>query len=167
MSKKTAPQKLKFKRKKLIYFIMFISLLTGIYYFFLWTPPGKVKLKIKSKIYTLEVAKTTAQKSKGLSGRESLCSDCGMIFTYTYEQILPFWMKDTYLPLDMIWLDKSGQVVHLETMIPPESKNEKGDYQLYIPQKKAQYVIELAAGQVSHLKLAIGDLVDLSPLQKI
>lgn len=164
---KKPPKKIKLIGKNFFFIIMFLSLLSGLYCVLFWTPPGKTKLKIKNKTYTLEIAKTTAQKSKGLSKRQDMCSSCGMIFVYTFEQILPFWMKDTYLSLDLIWLDQEGRIVHLEKTIPPESKNDQGDYRLYTPPIQAQYVIELLAGQIDHLHLKTGDLIDLSSLTQI
>jgi len=157
--------KIKNKKKTILVSLALLTTITSVYYFFFWTSPEKVKVKIKDKTYTLEMAKTIAQKTKGLSQRESLCSDCGMIFVYSFEQRLPFWMKDTLLTLDIIWLDQNGRIVHLEKTVPPKSKNENGNYKLYNPSAKAQYVIELNAGQIDQLQLNTGDLIDLSSLQ--
>ncbi len=157
--------KIKNKKKSILISLTLLTALTSAYYFFFWTSPEKIKIKIKDKTYTLEIARTIAQKTKGLSQRESLCSDCGMIFTYSFEQRLPFWMKDTHIPLDIIWLAQNGRIIHMEKTVPPQSKDENGRYLLYQPPELAQYVIELNAGQADQRQLKKGDLIDLSSLQ--
>jgi len=160
-----SPFKIKNKKKTILISLVILTAFTSVYYFFFWTSPEKTKIKIKDKTYTLEIAGTIAQKTKGLSQRKNLCPDCGMIFVYSFEQRLPFWMKDTFIPLDMVWLNQDGRIVHLEKTVPPQSKDGNGRYLLYQPQQLAQYVIELNAGQIDQRQLKIGDLIDLSSLQ--
>ena len=66
----------------------------------------------------LEVADTDASRTLGLSGRDSLDSGAGMLFTFDAPGIYPFWMKDMKFPLDMVWID-SGKVVDVVTLRPP------------------------------------------------
>jgi len=118
--------------------------------------PRKIKtgnLKIKETPYNIEFAKTMAQQAKGLSGRTSLCSNCGMLFTFPYEGILPFWMKGTLIPLDMIWLDKDGKIVHYE------KATEVNSLKIYKNFTPAKFVLELNLGDFEKLKLKIGDAI--------
>lgn len=126
--------------------------------FFYLPPANSVKIKIAGVSYNIELAKTTAQKIKGLSKRDTLCKNCGMIFSFGFETSLPFWMKDTLIPLDMIWLDKNGKVVDIQTATEINSSK---IYQNKIP---AQYVLELNANDSQKIGLKVGDIIDLSKI---
>jgi len=126
--------------------------------FFYLPPANSIKMKIGNNNYNIELATTIAQKTKGLSGRDSLCKNCGMIFVFGFEANLPFWMKDTLIPLDMIWLDKNGKVVDIQTI------TEINSTKIYQNQTPAQYVIELNANDSQKINLKIGDIIDLSKL---
>jgi len=126
--------------------------------FFYLPPANSIKMKIGNNNYNIELATTIAQKTKGLSGRDSLCKNCGMIFVFGFETNLPFWMKDTLIPLDMIWLDKNGKVVDIQTI------TEINSTKIYQNQTPAQYVIELNANDSQKINLKIGDIIDLSKL---
>lgn len=129
--------------------------------FFYLPPANSIKIKIANTNYNIEIAKTTAQKMKGLSGRESLCQNCGMIFIFGFETNLPFWMKDTIIPLDMIWINKNGKVVDIQTVT--EINNSTKIYQNQTP---AQYVLELNANDCQKIGLKVGDTIDLSKISE-
>lgn len=123
--------------------------------FFYLPPSNSIKIKIANTNYNIELAKTTAQKIKGLSGRTELCKNCGMLFIFGFEGNLPFWMKDTLVPLDLIWLDKNGKVVDIKTI------TETNSTKTYQNQSPAQYVIELNANDCQKIGLKIGDVIKL------
>jgi len=123
--------------------------------FFYLPPSNSVNIKINDVNYKIEMAQTIAQKSKGLSGRETLCKNCGMFFIFGFETNLPFWMKDTLVPLDMIWLDKNGKIVDIQTITEINSTK---IYQNKIP---AKYVLELNANDSQKINLNIGDIIQL------
>lgn len=89
-----------------------------------------------------EVAK---DKEKGLQGRESLCSTCGMIFIYDKEGYHRFWMKDTLINLAMLWIDSDGKIVHIVKNAEPciGEKNLFTECEIYSPQNPAKYVLEI------------------------
>ncbi len=118
------------------------------------TSTNTIDININGTKYNLEIAQTIFEKSRGLSKRSELCPTCGMIFVYQNEGTYPFWMKDTFIPLDIIWLDKTGQVVDIKTGKP-------NDLTPLPNQTPAQYIIELNPN-VSGLK--IGDIVKLPPI---
>lgn len=126
--------------------------------FFYLPPSNSTKIKIAETNYNIELAKTIAQKTKGLSKRTNLCKNCGMLFIFGFETNLPFWMKDTLIPLDMIWLDKNGKVVDIQTA------NEINSSKIYQNQTPAQYVLELNANDSQKIGLKIGDKIDLSKI---
>jgi len=123
--------------------------------FFYLPPSNSVKIKINKTNYEIELAQTITQKSKGLSGRETLCKNCGMLFIFGFETNLPFWMKDTLIPLDMIWLDKNGKIVDIQTA------NETNSTKIYQNKTPAQYVLELNINDSQKLDLKIGDIIKL------
>ena len=137
-----------YKMAKLLAFIL-ILVFTAI---FLFRRPKTINLKINNQTYRLEVASSILQKAKGLSGRNSLCSDCGMIFPFSDENIHPFWMKDTLIPLDIIWVDSQGRVVTVLTGQP-------NDLSVLQNTSPAKYVIELNAGDTQKLNLKVDDTI--------
>jgi len=146
-----------------MYILIFVIVISLLAYYLLFknlTPTDSVKIEIKNQTYQFEVAKTLAQKSLGLGNRDRLCQNCGMIFVYQNEGIQPFWMKNTLIPLDIIWLDKNGQVVDIKTALPqPNTPDIKLTiYQNPVP---AQYVLEINAYQSKKLNLSIGSIINL------
>lgn len=94
-----------------------------------------MKVKIGKKEYNVEVAETEAQKLQGLQGRDSLGSDEGMLFVYEKPQDVAFWMKDTKIPLDIIFIDEDQEVISIAKGEPmSEDLMEETD---------VQYVLEL------------------------
>lgn len=108
----------------------------------------------KGAIYlALEVAFTPEQIMNGLMHRWQLPERHGMIFLFSQEEPVAFWMKDTYIPLDMLFINHTGAIVHMAEGAVPLSTD-------IIPSKEAvSAVIELPAGSVSRLHIAKGDKV--------
>jgi len=106
----------------------------------------------------LEVADTDATRTLGLSGRESLDSDAGMLFRFDSPGIYPFWMKDMKFPLDMVWI-ADGKVVDVVTLRPPVPTELIPPS--HIPVAKANLVLELNAGKAADLGLVKGMYVIL------
>lgn len=108
---------------------------------------------------TVEIARSPAALSQGLSGREQLGSD-GLLFILNQSSRPTFWMKDMRFDLDFVWLDQ-GRVVGLTTNIsaPPPST---ADYELelYHPPSPVDAVLELMAGDVERLGIGVGDKVN-------
>ena len=96
------------------------------------------------------MAKTPDQLAKGLMNRKSLSQDSGMLFIFPNEQIRTFWMKDTLIPLDMIFLDKQKKIVGIVYNAIPQTLDIK------TVDKPAQYVLEINAGQALMNNLKIG-----------
>ena len=107
--------------------------------------------------FFVEVADDSEERKQGLMHRESLGEDRGMIFVYDNERKVAFWMKNTLIPLDMIFLDDDFEVIDYFTDVPP---CEADPCPHYIPKQNAKYIIELNAGKISEIDLKRGDLVD-------
>lgn len=121
----------------------------------------KKEIQIKDNKYYLEVADNNFTRMKGLMNRESMPSNEGMLFIFDYVGIHSFWMKDTLIPLDMIWLNSNGEVVYMHKNAQPCSNFVQAICQSIIPSKTAKYVIELNAGEVDKSNIKVGDIIKL------
>ena len=102
----------------------------------------------------VEIASDDAARMRGLQGRTSLDTGAGMLFVFSEEAMRNFWMKDTLIPLDMIWLDGSKQVVDLKANVPPCVKD---PCPVYVPSREAQYVLETNAHYAQMHGVRVGD----------
>lgn len=103
--------------------------------------------------FYVELSETPEQKSQGLMFREKLDLNKGMLFIFKKEGIYPFWMKNTLISLDIIWIDKNKEVVFISQDVEPCSINE---CKSIIPDKKALYVLEINKGLSDEIGLTIG-----------
>ena len=105
-------------------------------------------IKIDSKILDVQIAETDAQHIRGLMFQNELPDDQGMIFVFDQEQVVPIWMLNMQFPLDIIWFDADGNVVHIEKNVPPcKSALETATCTVQNADgKKAKYVLEVTAG---------------------
>ena len=104
-------------------------------------------------VLALEVAATEAERSRGLMFRTAMPERAGMIFLFERPGIHPFWMKNTRIPLDMFWIDRTGRIVWIAESVPPCTADPCPEYP---PQAVADYVIETNAGFAKRHKLKVG-----------
>lgn len=109
--------------------------------------------------FDVEVADTNAKREQGLMNRESLEQNQGMLFVFDKEDVYSFWMKNTLIALDMIWIDKDGKVVFIKEDAQP---CEILECPLITPDTKAKYVLEINEGLTESLGIKIGDMVKLN-----
>lgn len=102
-----------------------------------------------------ELAETVEERARGLMFRPSLERNRGMLFTFAEPQQWSFWMKNTRISLDIIWMDGNKKIVHIERRVPICHRTDDGCPQ-YQPNENALYVLELAAGSAEALKLDRG-----------
>ena len=107
------------------------------------------------EILFAEVADTPAKRAQGLMFRTNLAPDRGMLFTFPELGHWTFWMKNTKIPLDIIWLDGSGKVVHIEPHVPICTRTDDGCPR-YHSLKKAVYVLELKANMAERYEIHTG-----------
>lgn len=103
--------------------------------------------------FKVEVMRTEPERERGLMYRKSMPRDHGMLFEYPNEQPVTFWMHNTYLPLDLIFIGKDGRVVN----VAPDAK--PMDDSLIPSAGPALGVLELDAGTAKTIDLKAGDLV--------
>ena len=106
-------------------------------------------------IIQAEIANTMKKRAEGLMYREYLAKDRGMLFTFDQAQPWVFWMKNTKIPLDIIWMDEKKQIIYIAKNVPICTRNDDGCPQYY-PNDPAMYVLELNGGESERLKLQKG-----------
>ena len=104
-------------------------------------------------VYRLELARTPEEQQQGLMFRESLPPRVGMLFLFGEPAVRPFWMKNTMIPLDMIWLDAGGKVLFISADTPPCKADPCPNYG---PDKPAVVVLEIAGGMAKKEKIEVG-----------
>ncbi|MBO7333084.1 MAG: DUF192 domain-containing protein [Alphaproteobacteria bacterium] len=103
--------------------------------------------------FNFAVAKTEKQRELGLSGRKVLPRDSGMIFLSEKERVWYMWMKNTYVPLDMVFLDKEGKITKIHANAEPESLT------VISSDMPVKGVLEVSGGLASYLGIKVGDKV--------
>jgi uncharacterized membrane protein (UPF0127 family) len=104
----------------------------------------------------VEVASDDATREQGLMYRDHMADDRGMVFLFAQAGEYPFWMKNTLIPLDMIWMDADHRIVHIAHNVPPCKADPCPNYP---PNAKASSVLELAAGVAAKHHLRDGDVL--------
>jgi uncharacterized membrane protein (UPF0127 family) len=98
----------------------------------------------------MEVAATPQMRSKGLMFRRSLESEAGMLFLFPKPGQLSFWMKNTFIPLDMVFVSSDWRVVGFVENVPPQTETSR------MVSGESQYVLEFAAGTVKRIGIVEG-----------
>ncbi len=112
---------------------------------------------------SLEIADTAEERRRGLMGREELCSSCGMVFVYPSSGERVFWMKNTSIGLDIMFLSEEGKILGIETAEPPEPGTPDKELERYRSDVPARYVIELPMGYAARNGVEPGDTVEFEP----
>ncbi len=112
----------------------------------------------------VEVAADDPTREQGLMYRDRLPDDRGMIFFFPQASVYPFWMKNTLIPLDMIWIDQQKKVVYVARDVPPCKADPCPSYS---PDASASYVLELAAGGAARHRVATGSVLRFKGLENI
>lgn len=122
-----------------------------------------VTLEINGYKIEAEIARSSSERQKGLSGREELGKNKGMIFVFEKEDLYSFWMKEVNFPLDIIWI-KGDTIVGLKEKVPVETGPE---YTPYLPPEPVDKVLEVAGGWAEKHGVKAGQKVifsrELSP----
>ena len=139
---------------RLILVVLIILLALFIYYKG-YSGSSLKSIKINDIEILVEIADTPEKRAKGLSDRQSLPENQGMLFLFDKPDFHSFWMKDTLIPLDFIWI-RDDKVVGITQNIKPEG------YQpphVLTPEEKINAVLEVNAGFVKKSNLKVGDKI--------
>lgn len=139
------------------FFVAFIILSIALIFYTFLDKDYKDENKVcfKENCFIVEIADTEKERQKGLMYRTSLESDKGMLFIFNEEGIYPFWMKNTLIPLDILWLDKEGKIEYIEEDAQPCKNNE--ECKNIVPNNPGKYVLELNSGTAEKIGMKEGD----------
>ena len=117
---------------------------------------GGPSVEIGGKRFSVEIADTQQKQALGLMFRDQMPADQGMLFIFPAEAPRSFWMKNTRIPLDIMYFDKDLKLVGISADTPPCRVKHCPSYPSIAP---AKYVLELNAGTASELGVGLGDLL--------
>ena len=112
----------------------------------------------------VEIAADGEMRAQGLMFRDHLEPDAGMLFLFESDGYYPFWMKNTRIALDILWIDSGYRIVHIKHDVPPCEEEECPNY---APGVTARYVLELAAGDARRHALQAGQPVRIEGIEGI
>ena len=111
---------------------------------------------LKGNCYKVELALTFIEQEQGLMHRPHLDQDRGMLFKFAHEGIYSFWMKNTLIPLDIVWIGSDNKIVFISRATPPCVNDPCPTIN---PDKSARYVLEVNRGEMDRLGAQVGDIV--------
>ncbi len=103
----------------------------------------------------VELAMTQEERTTGLMNRTNLPEYGGMLFIFDKEYIHKFWMKNMFIPLDVIWLDDEGTIIHIDKNVMPCDKY----CQTFGPESNSKFALEVNGGYTDRHNINIGDNV--------
>lgn len=104
----------------------------------------------------IEIVATLEARTQGLSGRAEVPSGYGMLFVFDMPDRYGFWMKDMLVPIDIVWIKDSGEVVGVDAGVQPETFPT-----VFYPAKPVRYVLEMKAGEAAHRGISVGSLIEI------
>lgn len=120
---------------------------------------GEAVVQLPKGMIYAEVVDTPASRAQGLSGRKTLGEKEGMLFVFEQPGRYGFWMKDMLFPIDIMWINDDGIVVHVEGNVSPSTYAVTDPPQTFINEPEARFVLELPARQAEKLGAHLGTKV--------
>ena len=118
-------------------------------------------VEVGGQRYEVEIADSDASRAQGLMFRDSMPANHGMLFIHDAEEPQAYWMKNTRIPLDILYFDTGRKLVSQQRDVPPCSAGDACP--IYPSNAPARYVLELNAGQAAKLKLQDGSEIRFDP----
>ena len=134
------------------------ALLSALLLFLAACSQDEARLEIETKsgevlTFQIEIADNDAERAQGLMFRSELADDAGMLFDFGSEREVSFWMRNTLIPLDMIFVRRNGEIARIHENAIPQDPTP-------IPSgEPVQFVFEIIGGRASELGLSAGDIV--------
>lgn len=127
-------------------------------------PLSKKEIIVAGKTLEVELADTEEKRAKGLSNRNILGPNEGMLFIFASKDVVPsFWMKDMTFPIDIIWIN-DDKIAEIDKVAEIQANVSDAKLKLYTPAKAVDYVLEVNAGFCNKYGIKVGDSVDLSKI---
>ncbi|MCI5108745.1 MAG: DUF192 domain-containing protein [Candidatus Pacebacteria bacterium] len=152
--------------KKRLIFATGVALISLSFILVLYKTEGNVPLdrqytlNLRENTINLEVASDYSLRIKGLSGRESLSSDTGMLFVFPEDGLHGIWMKDMNFSIDIIWLSSDFEVVNFKKHVSPDTYPTT-----FKPTSPARYVIEISNGSIDRFGIKIGEKLNVEVVE--
>lgn len=138
---------------KIICLLLILISFTVWYY---WKHPLRTEVEIRGQKLIVELAVTQKEKERGLSYRNTLAPDHGMLFVYDHKERYGFWMQEIRFSLDFIWID-GKTVVDISKNVQIRDTN--GRWTTLAPRQVVDKVLEVNAGTIDKLGIRVGDTV--------
>jgi len=110
---------------------------------------------------SISLARTYEEKARGLMYVESMQDSSGMLFVYETPQIMSFWMKNTKIPLDLVFFTENLEINGWIKDMQPGYGLPENSLPRYVSEQPAQYALELNAGSIERLKLKFGERLEI------
>jgi len=142
-------------------FTMLLLSIAGLTYIFYPRKATNIRsVVVNNRKVDVEVVTTPASMARGLMFRKNLAENSGMLFIFPNSAKHSFWMANTLIPLDIIWINEDKKIVDIKHSAPPCSNNIIQSYCTpYLPKEKAKYVLEVNGGWCEKNGVKIGDPV--------
>lgn len=119
-------------------------------------------IKVDNNVLEVQIADNDPRRMRGLMFQEQLPYDKGMLFVFDQPGLYSLWMLNMQFHLDMIWFDSDGNVVHIETNVPPcKTAIDVMSCQNYLPDKTAKYILEVTSGFVEKFNITNSSKLEL------
>ena len=131
------------------------------------TPPAATGPRVvlpDGFVVSVEIAADAENRAQGLMYRDHLDAGRGMLFFFPADDVFSFWMKNTRIPLDMIWIDSEKRIVGIRENVPPCKADPCPSYG---PGVVARYVFEVAGGEAKKHGLKTGDVLRFVELDHV
>jgi uncharacterized membrane protein (UPF0127 family) len=136
-------------KTRYIVLVLGLAILICVYAALLSLKNNQNTVTIRHKSYKVSVANSPEERERGLSGRESMPKQAGMLFTFEQAGRHCFWMKDMRINIDILWFDTNKKLIDKQLNASPESYPWS-----FCPNDDALYVLELNAGEAKDIKIA-------------
>jgi uncharacterized membrane protein (UPF0127 family) len=117
---------------------------------------GKIALSIGDTAIRVEYADTPEKRQLGLMFRRELCDNCGMLFKFDSVRTGSIWMKNTFIPLDLAYIDEAGRIIDIKSLQPHDLTPVKSS-------STVLYALEMNQGWFAKQDIRTGDTVSLLP----
>ncbi|AHB41349.1 hypothetical protein P148_SR1C00001G0558 [candidate division SR1 bacterium RAAC1_SR1_1] len=145
-------------KKLIIPFLLLAILITGLIIYTKNLNPKQPEICINNLCFSIEIADTPEERQLGLMYRKQLPELAGMLFVFQQSGQYNFWMKNTLIPLDMIWINQDQKIIDIQQATPCTAD----PCPTYNPQGTSSYVLELNSGISEKYGIKIGDIVEIN-----
>lgn len=150
---------------KALVFIVVIVILGGAFYALVLNNPLASKLgevQVGSKVFKVEIADSPEERERGLSNRDSLGGADGMLFVFQSPAQYQFWMKDTRIDLDIIWISPESRILGYSEAEAPPPNTPENELVKFLPPDAILYALEMPRGSAERFNFDRGQSIKIT-----